>query len=284
MRKIFTLSILVTIAVLVPHLLKSEGNVEPEGTNVTSKSTPASMVLIPAGKFRMGSSRIEGYEASKPIHSVHLDAFYMDTHEVTVGEYRRFIKESGHKAPPWDAISKISETDRHPIVGVNWYDAMAYAKWAGKRLPTEAEWEKAARGGLMDQNYPWGDEEPDSSLVNLEGRAVVVGSHEPNAFGLYDMGGNVAEWCLDPWDKDFYKKNAAFREKTGSSIENPFAGPKSLQDTLTDFKTAKGRRVIRGGSFTQKSSGSYLVGARYKTEAKAKGIYIGFRCVKDPSP
>lgn len=281
MKKLFALLTIATVALLTLYLFKSEGEVEPETDtesqseiNTESQSTLGNMVLIPAGKFRMGTDRIKN-DAVKPIHVVHIDAFYIDTHEVTVGEYERFIKESGHKKPPWEAISEISPTDQHPIVGVSWHDAMAYAKWAGKRLPTEAEWEKAARGGLMDRNYPWGDAEPDSSLMNLEGRAVAVGSHESNAFGLYDMTGNVAEWCLDPWDEDFY---------ANSPKENPFAGTISIEETVKNYKNIQGQRVVRGSSFTQKASGSHMVAARYKAEAKVKGTYLGFRCAKDASP
>ena len=274
MKKLSALLTLVLGTLLTFYLFKSDGRVEPE-THTESKSTPKSMVIIPAGKFRMGTSRIKGHEASKPIHSVYLDAFYIDTHEVTVGEYNQFLSDSGYPVALPKGVSDISPTDQHPVVGVSWHDAMAYAKWAGKRLPTEAEWEKAARGGLMDKNYPWGNTEPDSSLMNLEGKAVAVGSHGPNTFGLYDMAGNVAEWCLDPWDEDFY---------ANSPKENPFAGPISIKQTVKNYKDVKGIRVVRGSSFTQKSAGSSYVGARYKAEAKTKGIYLGFRCAKDVSP
>ena len=273
MKKRFTLSILITIAVLVFHFLKSEGKVEPEEANIASESTPKSMVLIPAGKFRMGTDRITN-NPSKPIHSVYLDAFYIDTHEVTVGEYNQFLSDSGYPVALPKGVSDISPTDQHPVVGVSWHDAMAYAKWAGKRLPTEAEWEKAARGGLMDKNYPWGNTEPDSSLMNLEGKAVAVGSHGPNTFGLYDMAGNVAEWCLDPWDEDFYAI---------SPERNPFAGPKSRQETLTNFKTAKGLRVIRGGSFKSVGTAACFVAGRDYYESSERLINVGFRCAMDAS-
>ena len=120
--------------------------------------TTAGMKLIPAGKFRMGTNRLANDNGEKPIHSVYLDAFYMDTHEVTVGEYKEFLLDSGHPTSLPESVSEVSPTDRHPVVGVSWHDAMAYARWAGKRLPTEAEWEKAARAGLMDKNYPWGND------------------------------------------------------------------------------------------------------------------------------
>ena len=147
MRSVSVLT-LIMVGVLAFYTLKGGSVSEQEPTR-------EGMVLIPAGKFRMGTNRISGHDAAKPIHGVYLDAFYMDIYEVTVGEYKRFCEATGHRSLP-KSVSKFSPTDDHPVVGVSWHDAMAYARWAGKRLPTEAEWERAARGGLIDMNYPWG--------------------------------------------------------------------------------------------------------------------------------
>ena len=243
----------------------------------------AGMVRISAGKFRMGTNRIAGHSEAQPIHEVYLDAFYIDKHEVTVGEYYEFLLDTGHRSLP-EMVSEISRTDRHPVVGVSWHDAMAYARWAGKRLPTEAEWEKAARGGLKDKDYPWGNEPLTSNHANYYNRVgtAPVGSYEPNNFGLYDMAGNVSEWCLDPWDADFYKI---------SPEANPFAGP-MLHETVRNFERVKGFRVRRGGSFLKKideegvvriGSAACFVGQRRYSDSTEQRKNVGFRCVMDVS-
>ena len=253
-------------------------NAQLEKMQQTRRPVTSEMVLIPAGKFRMGTDQLIGNE-SKPIHTVYLDAFYINKYEVTVGEYKQFLLDSGHPRPLHSGLSEYSPTDDHPIVGISWHDAMAYAQWAGKRLPTEAEWEKAARGGLMDMRYSWGNETIDSSKANygnIHDGTVPAGNYPPNAFGLYDMTGNVMEWCLDPWDGNFYAKSPA---------ENPFAGQKSQDATIADYKTVRGLRVVRGGSWSQKVPATFWVSGRFKYDAMAKGLMsIGFRCAKDAQP
>ena len=140
------------------------------------------------------------------------DAFFMDVFEVTVGQFKKFLKSSGYKpAEPidWNKVYKYSPTDKHPMIYVTWHDATAYAKWVGKRLPAEAEWEFAARGGLVGKEYPWGgldlprDDSPAREYANFKdtgGRdkwiaLAPVGSFKPNGYGLYDMSGNVQERC-----------------------------------------------------------------------------------------
>ena len=132
----------------------------------------AKMVLIPAGDFQMGSGAGATYNsATIPVHTVYVDAFYIDKYEVTVGQYNQFVQDTGHRPLP-DWVSKYSPTDQHPVVSVSWHDAMAYAKWAGKRLPTEAEWEKAARGGLIGTNHPWGNAPLDGTQCNFADKSL----------------------------------------------------------------------------------------------------------------
>ena len=139
--------------------------------------------------------------------------FYMDSTEVTVGRFKQFVQESGYAYEGnWNQVSKFSPTDKHPMIWVSWFDAIAYAKWARKRLPTEKEWEWAARGGLQNKDYPWGEDESlardyanykrTGGQDKWEWAAAPVGSFKPNGYGLFDMSGNVWEWCQDWYSSD----------------------------------------------------------------------------------
>ena len=205
------------------------------------------MVLIPAGEFQMGSDK--GDNNGNSARTVYVEAFYMDVYQVTVGQYKAFLRDTRYGEP--DKVSnKFSPTDEHPVVYVSWHDAEKYAAWAGKRLPTEAEWEKAARGKLVGQNYPW-DNVIDPNKANYVtarvGRTRPVGSYSPNGYGLYDMAGNVWEWCLD-------------------ACEN-----------------VTGERVLRGGSW-----GSPARNLRVYNRSSSTPVYgnahRGFRCVRDVMP
>ena len=220
-------------------------------------------VYIPAGEFLMGSS--SGNHDEKPVHSVYLDAYWMDEHEVTVSQFQQFLGEEDYSANP------CGSRDNHPAACVDWYDAQAYCEWRGDRLPTEAEWEKAARGDLEGKRYPWGDEDPvcETGAENgaqfrncLMFKTAPVKTFASNGYGLYDMAGNVWEWAADWYGEDTYSI---------SPIENP-QGP-----TDGDY------RVLRGGSWG--SNEPYLRAAeRGKYEPDNRDTGIGFRCASEASP
>ena len=190
----------------------------------------------------------------------------MDKDEVTVRQFRKFVRETGYEYDRWDDVADYSPTDKHPIVFVSWNDAAAaYAEWAGKRLPTEAEWEYAARGGLIGKRYPWGNEitHDRANYYGTRGRdkwdwqTAPVGSFDANGYGLYDMAGNVDEWCSDWYDEDYY---------SNSPLRNP-QGP-----------STSWWRVLRGGSWF--SSSNYLrVACRINDNPTYAHSYFGFRCV-----
>ena len=192
------------------------------------------MVLIPEGWFWMGCDA--GRDDEKPMHRVWVDAFELAAHQVTNAEYSRFLTATGAPAPPFWGDKNFSDP-RMPVAGVSWFEATNYCDWlsltTGKRyrLPTEAEWERAARGGAEGLAYPWGDALPEQ-LPDYANRwkygPEPVGLYSPNAYGLYNMGDNVHEWCADWYDANYYKH---------SPERNP-AGP--VDGT---------RRASRGGSW-----------------------------------
>ena len=249
---------------------------------------PAGMVLIPAGEFDMGSN--DGPRDEQPVHKVYTDAFYMDETEVTNLNFKRFVLanpqwqktripealHNGHYLADWDENSYPVGEANHPVVSVSWYAAMAYAEWAGKRLPTEAEWEKAARGGKVDQGFPW-ENGIDSSKANYGeniGSTTTVGRYLRNAYGLYDMAGNVWEWCLDAYDENFY---------FSSPVRNPLSDVNTIGNLdliVNDYTKIKSYRVFRGGSWTSDPV-ELLCSYRSFLAPEQTLLDVGFRCVRD---
>lgn len=278
------------------------------------------MVLIPGGRFLMGSEEGDYTDGESPIREVEIDAFYIDACTVTNQQFATFVEETGYiteaeiygwsfvfyqfvsksvaqrvtqvvqQTPWWWVVegakwntpdgpdSSIANRLDHPVTHVSWHDAMAYCRWAGKRLPTEAEWEFAARGGLVQMSYPWGDKlQPEGKyLCNIwqgdfpitntgeDGYigAAPVKTYQPNTYGLYQMVGNVWEWCND-W--------FSVSDHAHALLKNPTGPPRG--------KT----RVMRGGSYLCHDSycKRYRVAARTSNTPDSASGNIGFRCVAD---
>ncbi len=250
-----------------------------------SNSVYADMVLIPAGEFQMGGNDNDAENDEKPMHTVYIDAFYIDKYEVTNAQYKKFIDANpqwrkdrilrkyhdGDYLKHWNENNYPHGKGDHPIVYVSWYAAMAYAQWEGKRLPIEAEWEKAARGSLISKKYAWGNL-LDSDKANYGeniGNTTPVGTFPANGYGLYDMAGNVWEWCLDEYDADFYSV---------SPRHNPLAGG-TVNNIVSDFTSVKSVRVLRGGSWV--SNAKFVrVSDRTRFTPKITNKARGFRCVR----
>ncbi len=334
------------------NYLKAGGHsFEPtiENKIAAPKVMPLGMVFIPGGEFSMGSPNSDALaECSKgassdsqQIHRVKLNAFLMDSHEVTNAEFAKFAKATGYKTvsettptqedfpdatpdmlvagsvvfnPPQGAVpldnfllwwsyipkanwkapfgpgSDLKGKENYPVVHIAWEDAAAYAKWANKRLPTEAEWEFAARGGKTGNLYAWGNQFKldgkymantfQGNFPNLDTQEdgfkgiAPIGKFAPNAYGLYDVAGNVWEWCEDWYNDSYYGE----LEKNGTAI-NP-KGPLTSNDPSEPGIVKK---VHRGGSFlcTDQYCTRYMVGTRGKGDWRTGTNHVGFRCVKD---
>lgn len=250
------------------------------------------MVLIPEGKFYMACHHVAAIAAfSKEIY---VDAFYMDIYEITNAQYKKFIDANpewqkdhipekyhgGAYLDYWDGTNYPTDKADFPVTHVSWYSAMAYAEWAGKRIPTEAEWEKAARGGLVSRNYPWGDS-IDPNKANYDGNfdgPTSVGTYPANGYGLYDMSGNVWEWCLDALDQ--------YVTSSGKILPDfnpiPLTEITNLINNFTNVQN-KLERVIRGGSWDNFAY-QVEIGSRHGLEPTFAYGKLGFRCVKPVNP
>ena len=262
------------------------------GHRIVSTKDRADMVLVPGGPFLMGSPDGVGEPDERPQRRISVAPFCIDKYEVTNGQYQQFINDTGHAPPPhWQEGRFPRGQGNHPVVNVSWQDAVDYASWAGKRLPTEAEWEKAARG-VEGWHYPWGNDWHARRCVCIErlawrtfdnpgdidrwltlwrkGRGAMtgvggvnpVGSHPEGAspFGCLDLVGNVMEWCQDRYDQSAYTKTPAV-------------------DPLLD-QGGEGYSV-RGGSWRSLDSPGLCCANRHTLgrEAKARAMDVGFRCV-----
>lgn len=295
----------------------------------------AEMVLIKGGTFDMGT---ESFPDAQPVHTVELNSFYIDVHEVTNAQFQKFVEATGHitvaeqplnpndfpgvdpevlvpgsavfTAPEdvdglqnhlqwWNYVadanwrqpegpgSSIVGREDHPVTQVAYSDAVAYAEWAGKRLPTEAEWEFAAKAGEhQEETYYWGNEKLEDGkwLANIyqgdfpsnntkedgfEGTSPVK-SFPANAYGLYDMEGNVWEWCADYYRSDYYS-------------QSPKTNPQGPQTSYDPQEPGAEKRVQRGGSFLCNDvyCERYKAGSRGKGEVNSPTNNVGFRCVRD---
>jgi formylglycine-generating enzyme len=288
---------------LLALLLPAAGGFSGCAPTRAAAPPPPGMVRIPGGVFRMGTGTGFAYEG--PVHEVSLKPFYMDAHEVTNRRFAEFVQATGHRTVseafgmsgvhdpakrewvgvkgaswrhPTGPKSTVDGKDDYPVVHISYTDAQAYARWAGKRLPTEAEWEFAARGGQPEKKYPWGDElnpggkymanywqdtfpKKDLAKDGFAG-AAPAGSFPANGYGLYDMSGNVWEWVADRFSATYFQ---------ASLFENP-AGPPEGDEF-----------VIRGGSFlcAENWCAGYRAAARNKNKAEDANFHMGFRCAGD---
>ncbi len=227
------------------------------------------MVLVPAGEFLRGSPPGEGADDKHPQKRVYVNAFNMDKYEVTTARYAEFLRARGReKQEDWDQVD-LSRHGNLPVVGIDWHDAEAYCEWAEKWLPTEAEWEKAARG-TDGGTYPWGNESPSARLANYgkewsdnfySDRLKSVDSYDAgkSPYGVHHMAGNAWEWVGDWWDSEYYATSPARNPKGPSNGEY---------------------KVLRGGSWGN-DPGGLRSADRDGTTPSGRYALFGVRCAQD---
>lgn len=246
--------------------VKSQKSIEPLLTE---------MILIQKGEFLRGSK--DGNRDEMPQHSVNVDSFAIDIHPVTNEQFVRFIEfVGGEKDQNYNDLIRLKDSRinrsagklsiesgyaKHPVVGVTWHGAVAYAKWIGKRLPTEAEWEIAARGGLENFLFPTGEMIEKSQANFFSSDTTPVMSYEPNGYGLYDMAGNVYEWCQDWYGYNYYE----------TSVQEPHNPKGPVQGVY---------RVLRGGCWKSLKE-DLRCSHRHRNNPNAVNGTYGFRCASD---
>lgn len=322
------------------------------------KNGPTGMAWIPGTEFLMGNDHQMSQPNERPAHKVRLSGFWMDVHDVTNAEFRRFVDATGYvttaeQKPRWEDLrpqlppgtprpddsalvagamvfvgtetevslrdysrwwrfvpganwrhpqgpgSNIDGKDEHPVVQVSYEDAQAYAKWAGKRLPTEAEWEFAARGGFEQATYSWGNDlQPQGQAManiwdtrqqqpfpvvkdeKVQVGTTPVGSYAANGYGLYDMAGNVWQWTADWYRADAFKMQAQYRQPP----KDPAGPADSFDPSDGNVPVTAPKRVTRGGSFLCSDTYciSYRASARRGTDPLNPMSHLGFRTVMTP--
>ena len=263
---------MIVLTILLLLMLDTYSNAQLDRlrrSKALEQPTPAEtpMVEIPAGEFAMGSDGRQALEDERPMHRVWVDDFSMDLHEVTAAQYAVFLTATNRLAPwQWNTVDLSQHRDR-PVIGVDWSDADAYCRWKEKRLPTEAEWEKAAKG-TDGRLYPWGNQVPTKDLANFALGArfsysqvlMPVLSYEQgkSPYGLYQMAGNVGEWVQD-WYAASYYETSPDRNPQGSE--------------QGQFK------VLRGGSWSDLPK-YLLTYGRFKLPPETRNSYTGFRCAR----
>ncbi len=275
MKKVRTVFVAIFVLVLFVFNFSSPASGEEQGTEKypSNPFLEPQSVFIQGGKFVMGRELPPAKEGEKkpyvndPAHNVELDSFYIDRYEVTNYQYFLFCQATGRALPVFWGMNEFHcglDFPNHPVVGVSYSDAQAYAQWRGMRLPTEAEWEYAARGGSSDQTYPNGNQIDDkqANYGKHQRSTSAVGNFPANAFGLYDMAGNVVEWVSDYYQTDYY-------------LESPAKNPQGPE-------TGK-FRVIRGGGWFS-GPGCVTVSHRNALPASWVDFAVGFRCARDAQP
>jgi len=246
-----------------------------------AKEIPIEWVPVSAGEFIMGAADTDAQATpdEKPQHKVTLDAFLIGKYEVTNAQYHAFVKATNHRLPEnccdpkynlWNGSAMMDRVEELPVINVSWDDAVAFCKWNGGRLPTEAEWEKAARG-TDGRLYPWGNEPPSGNRANYsfdpvsmwEGPASIAKKNQyqfgRSPYAIYEMAGNVWEWVQDWYDADYYKASPATNPK----------GPEKGE-----------ARIIRGASW-RNTADMLRSSNRNKHAPTERRVYIGIRCAKD---